>query len=404
MYTTINTIRDTETPELIEKLIEFCGRNKVDRAIQKYKKSLQFSGRIYSDYYLKLRHPWWEAFIIYKKYLKSRKSFSGKLDERIVNLVCDAKMIELLQQTMPNNVMKKFKRDLLDDDNAVNYLFELKTAWQYYLKGHKIVWYDNKNKHPEFKVITDTFEFNVECKRISVDASRKIRRSDFYKFIEMFVPKLVDMKIAGSIEIFLQSRLQSSPRNLKQVSSRILELIKKGNFVGDFDLEDITLKTNIVEGNNIIVDMKERFTDFYSRKPYGAHGILVTRDFNNYSVDPLEIIVKSEKSDEYLTGIYEKLQTAASTQLSNDIPGIIACYIPEIIDFTGLEKDSSLANMTYKLFSKKENEHLGAIIYVSDTLFLPKIYGRLTQNPALLFRNHYCKYETIKNYQFLNGN
>lgn len=402
MSNAINTIRAIETPEHIEKLIEFCGRNRIKKAIQKYKKSILFSKPIYREYYLKLRHPWWEAFLIYKKYLKSRKPFIGELDERLVNLACDAKMIELLQKTMPNNVKNKFKRDLLDNDNAVNYLFELKTAWQYYLKGHKIVWYDSINKHPEFRVITDTLEFNVECKRISVDASRKIRRSDFYRFMEMLVPNLVDTKITGNIEIILNSRLQSSNVTLKQVSLRILKHIKNRNFVGNFNLEDISLKTNIVEGSNIIVDMQKRIADFYSNIPYGAHGIIVSRVFNNNPVDPLEIIVKSEKSDEYLTSIYKKIQNAISDQLSNDIPGLIACHIPAIINFTGFEKDSALANMTYKLFSKKENEHLAAIIYVSDTLFFPKFYGRLTQNPALLYRNHNCKFSTITNYQFLN--
>lgn len=402
MYNTINIIRDTEAPEHIEKLIEFCGRNKINRAIQKYKNSLKSSGQIYSEYYLKLRHPWWEAFLIYKKYLKSKKPFVGELDERLVNLACDAKMIELLQETMPSNIKNKFKKDILDDDNAVNYLFELKTAWQYYQKGHKIVWYDSINKHPEFRVITDTLKFNVECKRISVDASRKIRRSDFYRFMEMLVPNLVDMKITGNIEIFLNSRLQSSYVTLKQVSLRIIKHIKNGNFVGNFNLEDISLKTNIVKGSNIIVDVQKRFADFYSNIPYGAHGIIVLRDFNNYPVDPLEIIVKSEKSDKYLTGIYKKLQNAISDQLSNDIPGLMVCHIPEIIDFTVLRKDSSLGNMTNKLFSKKENEHLAAVIYVSDTLFFQKFYGKSTQNPALLYRNHNCKFDKIANYQFLN--
>lgn len=402
MSNAINTIRAIETPEHIEKLIEFCGRNRIKKAIQKYKKSILFSKPIYREYYLKFRHPWWEAFIVYNKYLKSRKPFTGELDERLINLVCDAKMIELLQEKMPNNVKKKFKRDLLDNNSAVSYLLELKTAWQYYLKGHQIVWYDNKKKHPEFKVITNSFEFDVECKRISVDANRKIRRSDFYRFMDILVPKLIDMKIMGNIEIILQSRLQNSPSKLKHIGLKILEHIKSGDFIEDFYLEDILIKTNLVKGGNIIVNIEERYTDFYSRLPSGAHGIIIPRNFNNYPVDPLEIIVKSEKSDKYLSGVYKKLQNAASTQLSNDIPGLIVCHIPEIIDFTGLEKDSSLVNMTNKLFSKKENKHLAAIIYVSDTLLLPKFYGGLTQNPALLYRNHNCKFDKITNYQFLN--
>ena len=86
---------------------------------------------------------------------------------------------------MPLSVQKKYRRDLMDVARARDYLFEIHIAWHFYLRDHDLQWYeDDGQKHPEFLVKTPSFDFNVECKRISVDTSRQIKREDFYRLVQ----------------------------------------------------------------------------------------------------------------------------------------------------------------------------------------------------------------------------
>jgi hypothetical protein len=126
----------------------------------------------------------------------------------------DAKKISILQKNMPKKVKHNFKKNLIDENRAFDYLFELQIAWHFHVKGCEIQWYDEESyRHPEFLVKSPELEFNVECKRISVDISRRIRRRDFYRFAEKFLLLVEKKRYSGLIDIKLNVTVQAASAN-----------------------------------------------------------------------------------------------------------------------------------------------------------------------------------------------
>jgi hypothetical protein len=136
---------------------------------------------ILREYYLKNRHPWWGAFGEFFAKERTGQSTRRGLSESLKILAGDAKKVAELQRTMPESIKLKYRRNLVDDSRARDHLFEIQIAWHFFLKGYVIGWYESNSKScPEFLVRTPEMDFDVECKRISVDTARRVRRRDFY--------------------------------------------------------------------------------------------------------------------------------------------------------------------------------------------------------------------------------
>ena len=225
---------DTEAQKYINKLIDFFGIITIEKCLKKYQDSLTYSCPVYKSYYLKSRHPWWESLIYYFKLQRQGKSIRKNLDLRLKRLAIDGKKISTLQCFMPFKVKEKFKKDLLDENRAYDFLYELEIAWHYLINDHEITWYEEDGK-PDFLVKGKSLEFNVECKRVTTDASRKIRRKDLYKFAEKIIPKIEKINLKGSINLILNERLHSNDTHIQKLSDQILEIVKNKGQSGEFN-------------------------------------------------------------------------------------------------------------------------------------------------------------------------
>ncbi len=391
-------IHDYEASHLINKLYDFLGPTNVDNALKKYKKTLDLSGPIVSEYTIKHKHPWWDAFMSFFKLKNEAKSIRRNFTPEIKMLAADAKMVITLQRFMPVSVQNKYKRDLVDLDRAFDYLFEIRIAWHFYSRGNELLWYeDDGKKHAEFLVKTPDFSFNVECKKISVDISRKIRREDFNRFIQMILPEVDKYGYGGNIDIILNGRLDST--HINTLYSGILEIIKSKNIKGEFEMPLGHISLNLNERSGKIVNVtaysKDTLTDGLHVAFFSFH-----QDGDNL-IDPIKISLKSKKPDKVLEGIYDKVYEAAKNQLDESMPGIIVCFLESVYDLRDLASNSGLQLMTCKLLNKDELSHIARIEYCSE-----KHIHRLSNNAEsydnqkLFFKNQKCKFEEVKTYEF----
>lgn len=393
-------IHDFEVPNLVNKLIRFIGRAEIEKCLDRYKWSLQSSGPVLREYYLKTRHPWWEAFIEYLNLEKSGKSIKRNLTNKIKILAGDAKKISVLQRLMPEKVKEKYKKDLIDDKRAYDYLFEIQIAWHFFLKGCEIIWHEDDSKeHSEFLVREPEFEFNVECKRISVDISRKIRRRDFYRLAERLIPAIENQNYSGQIDIVLHDRLPSSDKDLNDLSAKIIERIKDGNLKGDHQTDFGSVKIDLAKADGYVVDFYKHSQNLYQRKSHNAHGAIFAKSKNLQPVDPVEITIMSEKSDDVLERIQDRLREAKN-QLEGSKPGLICCYLEGIYDLTELAQNSGLQIMTSLLFSKDNLNHVAAVSYSSENIINRFSNTETYFNQGLIYRNPYCKFEKAKDYKY----
>lgn len=400
----LSAIRDKHVPKLIRRLITFLGGGAVEASLHKYKESLRSSEPVYREYYLKMRHPWWDTLVAYKDLRTSGKATYRNLTNTMFNLAGDAKKVCILTRHMPASVREKYRRDLLDAEGAKAYLFELDIAWHYYIQGHQIIWHEDAGeKHPEFTVVTDDLAFDVECKRIGVDAFRKIRRRDFYHLVEALLPEVSAKGLIGRIDLVLLERLSGNLVKLRSLAQQLLHRIGSGGAKGRFSLDCGHVVVEVKEGTNKRVDLQQMQNDLWLRKPPEAHGAIFARSYQGGPVDPIEMTCRSKKADKVLLGIRRIICEASSKQLNPTKPGLIACYIPEIDDFRGLGTNTGLQLMTNSLFSENKRCNLAAVTYSSDTRMVDTNYGKISNNQALIFRNPYCKFDAVQNFPFIGS-
>lgn len=391
-------INDNEASRLINKLYYFLGPTNVDDAIKKYRRRLDFSGPIVSEYTIKHKHPWWGAFITFFELKNKAKSIKRNFTPEIRMLAADAKMVTILQKFMPVSVQNKYKRDLIDFNRAFDYLFEIRIAWHFYSRGNKLQWYeDDGKKHPEFFVKTPDFDFNVECKRISVDISRKVKREDFNRVAQGILPEVNKQGYSGNIDIILNGRLDSN--HISSLCSDVIKLIKLKNIKGKFAIPLGNITINLSEKSGKIFNATEQSESILID---GLHvAFLCSGKDGNNLIDPVRISIKSKKPDRVLGGIYDKVNEAAKNQLIDSMPGIIVCFLEDVYDLRELSSDSGLQLITCKLLNKKELSHIARIEYCSEKQF--HRIGKNAEsynNQRLIFSNPNCKFEKAKTYEF----
>ncbi len=396
-------IHDYQVPNLVNKLVRFFGRTTVEKCLRKYEDSLKSAGPVFREYYLKTRHPWWNAFVTYFELEKAGKSIRKNLTEEIEKLVADAKKISLLRKQMPESVLKKYKKDLLDKNRAYDYLFEIEIAWHFYLRGAIIEWHEDRGKgHAEFLVRTPDFEFDVECKRISVDSSRKIRRRDFYRFAEKLLSEVQKRNYTGTIDIIIKDRLHSSSKFINELVTEVIDVIVSGHTGGKYPIHHGHVSLNLTTAIGTPVDFEARWPELWKRKSHQGHGAIFANERDDRPIDAVEITLRSEKADTVLEGIQDRISIAAKHQLDKSRPGLISCFLEGVNDLGELADESALQIMSYRLLAKPELAHVAAISYCSETILKSYYNTKTYNNQGLIFRNPSCRFEEAKVYQFLS--
>ncbi len=396
-------IYDTEASRLINKLYSFLGPADVDRALKKFQKTLDLSGPVVSEYTLKHKHPWWNAFRAFFELKKKGKSIKRNLTPELKILAADAKKISSLQRFMPASVQNKYKRDLIDSDRAVDYLFEIQIAWHFYIQGNDLQWYeDDGEKHPEFVVKTPDFDFNVECKRISVDISRKIKRKDFHRFVQKLLPKIERQGYSGNFDIVLNGRLHGN--QIDDLVLDVLGLIESGKIKGEYPISLGHISLNLSKKSTNYVNVVEQYETLRMNLPDRAHGVVFSsRTKGNYAVDPIQMSLMSKEADNVLDGIYNKVNKSAKNQLDKSIPGIIVCFLEDVYDLRELSSESGLQLMTCYLLNKEACSHIAGIGYSSEMQIHRRYESEVYDNQSLFFKNPNCKFKEVKSYQFIGS-
>jgi len=401
-----NRIRDIYTNKagsLIAKLVGFLGESNVRECLKRYEHAMKSSGVIFREYYLKDRHPWLNALRQYYELTSHAKCVHRHPTPELRILAGDAKKVTALQNQMPDSVRNKYKKDLLDQDRARSYLFEIQIAWHFFVRNWDIQWYeDDSSKHPEFVVKAPELHFDVECKFISIDIARKIHRREFYTLADQLIPQIEKRKCAGRLDIRLKDRLDSA--TVGALCTEVLKKIDSGFLQGDCDITPIgSLAFDLKATSGILVDATEWTKRVCERKPDEAHCAVFGRAEGTRVRDPLELTVMSEKADAVLDAMKEKI-SKAETQFDGSRPGLIVCFLEGINGFElhELGSESGLQRMTNYVLDKDIFSYVMGISYSSESMVKKRHKFEEVFNPGLFFRNHKCKFEAGKTFDFLS--
>ena len=390
---------DHQVRGLVKKLIAFCGPSKIEQCLSKYHHSLSCSGPIFKEYYLKTRHPWWDPLSTFFEIEKSGRSIKNHLTPGLQRLARDAQMISDLQAKMPVKVREKFKKDLVDDNNASAYLFELHFGWHFHRIGFEVSWYEVDGK-PEYCITTQDFAFDVECKRISNDAFKMIRRRDFYRFAEILIPQITGINLQGKLDLELYDRLHGNNQFIEDLCNGILTAIKTHGAEGVVNIPEGVLSLNLREKSHVLVDWETELMAINDWKSQGAHAAIFAEGHSGHVANPIGVAMKSRKRNEVLTGIKDKIQGAARKQLDSSKPGLIVCFLETITerDLHVLAKNSGLQKMSSYILSKREYEHIAALIFCGEEEIASQGAVLDFSAKCLIFRNPNCVFEQAKDF------
>ena len=357
---------------------------------------------MYRDYYLRYRHPWWLGLCEYSELLNSGKAIYKNLTPSIEILAGDAKKILELQKFMPEKIINNYRGNLLVDERANDFLFELDIAWHYYINGNRIIWKESDQPQHEFTVVNNKLSFNVECKRISVDSFRKIKRDDFYRLVEILLPGIKSRNMAGTIELILHNKLEKSESFNNNIISFVFDTIDQGCTLGEFNNDVCRIKIELIPSSNKEVNLEQEYMHLWQNKRPDEHGVIFAGSYNSKPVDPVYLLCRCDKPDDVLKGISDKLKSASKNQLDFTSPGIISVFVEDIDDFSELAIESGLQIMTNMFLDSEKRNHIAAVIYSSNSRYRPDANIKTFFSQGLIFKNQNCKYEEAKKFNYLS--
>lgn len=179
----------------------------------------------------------------------------------------------------------------------------------------------------DLDVICGETEMAFECKSVSVDAGRKVRRRDFYRFITMIEGDLTDRSHgrSGIVVVTMTDRFPADSAQQRQIAKAVLDAIDnpegKSFRSASFNVhrEPITV---------LISEMNDHDSDFskacHDRFGHSCHVAGALYDDGGYL-----IVVRSEREDDASRASLDARKSALK-QLPPGRPSIVALQYEEI--------------------------------------------------------------------------
>lgn len=251
---------------------------------------------------------------------------------------------------------------------------------------------------------TPDFTFDVECKRISFDATRKVRQRDFYRFAEILIPQITGINLQGKLYIELYDKFHANDQSIKELRDEILTAIKTLGTEGVVNIPKGVLSLNLRQKSNILIDFESELKALNAWKPEGAHAATFAERHAGHATNPITVAMKSRKMDTVLTGIKDRIQHAATEQLEPSKPGLVVCFLETISerDLPELSSNSGLQKMSAYILSKREYEHVAALIFCAEEEISRQGVVVDSSAKALTFRNPNCVFEQAKDFPFID--
>jgi hypothetical protein len=233
----------------------------------------------------------------------------------------------------------------------------------------------------------------IECKRKSADAGRKISKRDFYLLSDILFPRLKEVRQRFLLDIDCVGRLGSDQKLFSQLADEIRKSLDTNLKHGQVD--HIRFEITNLPSDLVIRSNEEAVRVLAPHRSDSAH-------FAIHSGKDTTLVIKCEstKADQVLRAIYEELKKGA-TQFSNTRPALLACFIEDIDDaaWSQLAEKSGLRVMTHRFFSSAKRSHLWKVVYSSDQTPVKREENAVEFHATTLsWVNHECRFSVPRTF------
>lgn len=287
----------------------------------------------------------------------------------------------------PKIGVRRIKGLLLDDDKVKPFLFEIDIAAHFLRQGYNVIFADLEGVGQYDLLIQGDHELEVECKRISADAGRKVTRYNFYCLSDILFSQLRHVKGRFLISITAAHRLGADQLVIRNLADRIASALTT-NTVED-SVHNVRFTIEPLPGNVAIRTNQEAEAELSQYSTGSEH-------FTVFDNKESTFIVRcgSMRKDDIVTAIYNTLKEA-SGQLSGTRAGVIPCFIEDVDgnDWSSLQEGNRLTAVTTRLFDSPDRRHVRFVTFSSDHQQIKETYNAVSFAATnLTFENTKARY------------
>ena len=377
-----------EIPREFHRFLSWTGESAWRDKIEKFAKLSRLSDQNVYANYLAAKNPFTSAFKEFFALERSGRKVAKHAGDTLLKAAGHIIVANRVFHEGTDRLRNELKGAILDDDTVKSVLFELDIATHFFRCGYDVGFIDFAGEANYDLMISDGTTFiEVECKRKSVDAGRKIARREFYLLSDILASQLCRMPKRIVIDIDCDGRLGSNQELFRRVAEKILESSKANLTAGELD--HIRFDISYLPSDLVIRTHEEGAKVLAPYWSGSAH-------FAIFSGPDSTVVIKCEstKTDRVLRAIYEELKDGA-TQFTKTRPALLACFIEDLDDtaWSDLADRSGLQNMTHRLLSGEERSHLWRVVYSSDRTPVKRV-DNIVEFAAttLSWKNPACKF------------
>lgn len=383
-------IADTDIRGIFATLTNILGEVGVGRAVRKHSKTWNHSGPIYREMFLRERHPWLDSLRVAQK---TNFPFCLRDDEKAAVFEAASQACKVIDvfKTMPDVIKRKYRSDLLDLERASDYLFEIEIAYQMCLSGYGLQWeFPHSTKRPEFAGHRNGACINVECKSYSADAYRPIKTPEFCKFADTLLKHPILRGVCGLIRVNCCD-VDSKGVDFDSVAIQVQAALVSRQYQSEIRCADTVTTIDVVPSLLATAPTTAMLSSITSTLGPEDMSLFLFNE-NGY---PLCLTNRCFRKTQLLEGMFETLKMKGRAQLDPSVPGVLACKLAGVDDFSGLEKDSGLAAMVTTLLCKEGMDHVVALMFVGKARAMNRPGEWRPFKHNLFFKNRATKFKGV---------
>lgn len=386
-------VPDTVIAKELHRFLSWTGEKTWKNKIDKVKKLPRLSEQNLYVGYLAAKNPFTSAVNEIFLLNCSGKSVRKHASDALLQAAGYAYVLNRIVHRGSDRLTSGLRGSLLDDDTVRSILFEIDIATHFFRRNYDVEFMDLEGKANYDLLVSDgSVNLEIECKRKSADAGRKISRADFYLLADILFSRLADSRKRVLIDLNCEGRMGLDQSLFAKLADQISKTLD--NQADSGQVEHIRFEIKYLP-SDLRINSDEEAARILA--PYGAgsahFGILSGKDTT--------LIVKggSTQRDKVLKAIYEELKHGA-TQFSATRPALLACFIEDIDDssWSELAQNSGLQIITHRLFSPAERSHLLRVVYSSNQTPVKREQNDVEFHAKTLsWENRRCRFSVPKN-------
>ena len=354
-------IHDKEAEREFRRFFRWTGEQTWRNKIDKLENAPRFSEADGYRQYLRQRNPLTVSIDHYFKLTREGKRIAKSLDDFDKRVCGYVKLLNCLAHGALPAVLNRLKGSILDDESVKGFLFELDLAIHFFRLGYDVRFADLEGIGQYDLLVSDGgTELEVECKRKSIDAGRKIKKGDFYLLADIVFAELEQSKQRFAILVTSEGRMGAEQGLYRSLAATVKELLKSE--AGSAQIGNLKVKVKpLPEGPPIKSDAEALATLAQFGSSFSYSAVFSSPDTT------IAIRCESAEPNKVLEAIYDDLKKGAS-QFSGTRPALLGCLIEEIEDegWKTLQSGTGLQAVAARLLENPSRRHINLLAFSSD--------------------------------------